>query len=128
MSFSSYITVSTQFEGMHLWKDCPIIDVSFLSHPHRHIFFVELTLPVIHDDRCMEFFVVKDQLNEAIRELYPTKVVGITNLYGRSCEMLAKEIIEKLLKNEDYASLEYIRCTVREDNENGAGVMWEHEP
>lgn len=35
------VVVRLQVEGIHQWKDCNIEEVSFLKHPHRHIFYIE---------------------------------------------------------------------------------------
>jgi hypothetical protein len=117
--------VKTQFEGMHRWANCPIDAVSFLKNDHRHLFYVNLTLPVSHDDRDLEFFVVKSALNKSIKGLYHKDHVGIQHLGSCSCEMIAKEIIEDLLLLDTFKNLAWIRCTVSEDDENSAGVMWE---
>jgi hypothetical protein len=123
---SSYITVKTTFVGIHQWSGCPFTEVSFLTHPHRHIFHVDVVLPVSHDDRDLEFFIVKACLDDIIALHFErNQYTNIVYLGERSCEMIAKEIIEEFLKEHDVV---WMRCSVSEDNENGAGVMWEkHE-
>ena len=104
------IIVRTQFTDMHCWENAPE-EVSFLRHPHRHIFYVEAEAEVTHDDRELEFFMVKDKINEFIIDL---KQMPVT----KSCEQMGLKLKE-LLKS--YYKREF---TIRifEDNENGVEV------
>jgi hypothetical protein len=122
----SYIQVKTTFAGIHAWAECHLSEVQWLKNDHRHIFHVSLVLPVNHDDRDLEFFVVKAQIDTIVTNLYCRNgFTGITHLGQRSCEMVAKDIINGFLALKAYKHLDWIRCTVSEDDENGAGVMWE---
>ena len=57
----TYITVRTEFEGFHRYPNAGEIDsrIKFLENEHRHIFKVEVTASVTHNDRELEFFLVK---------------------------------------------------------------------
>ena len=105
------IIVKTQFEDFHRWKDAPK-EVAFLRNLHRHIFFVEISCEVTHDDRELEFFMVKKILDAFIRE----KVKKMDD--KKSCEQMA-QIIKSFLW-ERYQR--YFSVKILEDNENGAIV------
>ena len=124
MAYTSYITVKNQFVGTHKWGNCPHEDVAFLKNEHRHVFHVQTVLPVNHDDRDLEFFMVQNEIDKTIYDLYDGNTVHL-ELGNRSCEMVAKEIIDGLRKT--YDNLPWIRVSVSEDDENSAGVMWEKD-
>lgn len=107
------IEVKTQFEGIHLYPNAPE-EVSFLRHPHRHMFHVAVVLDVFHDDREVEFFILQRQINAYI------KGRGEDMNY-RSCEMISKEILEHVIGMYPGRS-----CEVRvfEDGENGSIVKY----
>lgn len=110
----TYIIVRTRFEGYHAWPDAPI-EVDFLKYHHRHIFYIEAKLPVSHDDRQLEFFMVKRFIDDFIYEKYPDG-----KLRAKSCEMLAEEILNALQSN--YGLRKGCSVYVFEDNECGAVV------
>lgn len=101
------IFVRTQFEAFHRWKDAPE-EVKFLRSYHRHIFHVKATIPVAHDNRDVEFFMFKRQLDEFLREKFAGRE------FDASCEMLAGWILDK------FSSI--LQAEVSEDGENGATV------
>jgi hypothetical protein len=107
------ITVKTQFEGFHRYPNAPK-EVSFLRHIHRHLFYVQATLSVSHDDRDLEFFIVKRNLEKFTQTLHL--------LEDKSCEMLAKAILQYLMQS--YFNLDYYEVSVFEDNENGSTVKF----
>jgi hypothetical protein len=109
-----FIIVKTRFEGWHVWPDAPI-EVDFLKCVHRHIFYVEAKIPVSHDDRQLEFFMVKRFIDEFIYSKYPEG-----KLKSKSCEMLAEEILNTLQSN--YELRKGVAVGVYEDGENGAIV------
>lgn len=108
----SSIVVRTNFEGIHRYADAPQ-EVAFLQEPHRHVFYVEVEMEVFHDDRELEFIMVKRNLNKF---LY-TKPFGIRS----SCEQMATEIIRFLV--ETYGERQMI-VSVFEDGENGGKVYY----
>ena len=112
------IVVKSQFEGIHSWPDCPHEDVSFLRHPHRHVFHVTLKIKVSHDDRELEFIKVKRELENALAILYYDIYHKNEGLGSKSCEMIAKEI------GSFFASFPVHMISVFEDNESGAEVYF----
>jgi hypothetical protein len=109
---------------MHKWEGCSIDDVKFLKDSHRHVFHVELKASVDDPDRELEFFMIQQMIDSAIYNLYRDQdSMGYFMLGSRSCEMIAKEIIDFLVKHYAIPS-NTIRCTVFEDNENGGTVKW----
>jgi hypothetical protein len=97
-----------------------LMDVSFLKHPHRHIFKFSIKVDVNHDDRGIEFIQLQRLLKQAMLVRYPmTDQYGCSNFKNSSCEMLGKEVVEifaMLFPN--YVGKVLIR--VSEDGENSA--------
>jgi len=114
----TFVIVRHQFPALHAWTNCPHEEVSFLRHPHRHMFHVEVKVEVKHEDRDVEFFMLKNCLTQMIHDLYAHRDLG-----SRSCEMLCHEIRDSLHLN--YPEPLYIHSiSVFEDNENGAEVIF----
>jgi hypothetical protein len=113
MFISRYIEVTFQKEGIHKYPaaldDPKLADVQFLGYPHRHMFHFRVRVSVNHNDRDIEFILFKRELEN----LYQ----GTMNIDYKSCEMLAEELIEYIVKN--YPS-RYVEVGVSEDGENGA--------
>lgn len=84
-------------------------DVSFLAHPHRHIFHFKVYLEVFHDDRDVEFI----QFKRWLESLYSD---GALELNHRSCEMIAEELYNQITHR--YGERD-IWIEVSEDGENG---------
>lgn len=101
-----YIKVKLQFEGVHNWPGCPIEEVSFLKHPHRHMFYVTCLKEVSHNDRDIEIIQFKRQVEDYLKG-------KSVNLGCSSCEDLAEDILTKFKCDE---------VEVMEDNENGAVI------
>lgn len=102
------VFATLQFQGIHNWPGCPFDEVAYLRDPHRHMFHIKAYKEVFHDDRDVEFIMLKNAIQKYIAETYPDGVLG-----AKSCEMLAVELIEKF---------ELCQCEVNEDGENGAIV------
>lgn len=118
-----FITVKTQFEGQHLWADAPE-EVIYLRSYHRHMFHVEATISVNHDDRELEFIMVKHRLNEIVDLYKEAKLADVDNIEEKvnlgSCEMMAEYIIDKL---HNLYGNRYFEVVVSEDGENGGKVI-----
>lgn len=124
MSKQSYIYVKFQKEGIHCYpaaltdpslntKDDPKnswLDVSFLGHPHRHIFFFKVWISVDHSDRAIEFI----QFKRWLENLYSDDII---NLHNKSCEMICEDLYNLIIQK--YPGHE-VWIDVSEDNENGA--------
>lgn len=94
-----------RFEALHMWPNA-LPDVSFLGVPHRHIFHVRAEKIVSHNDRDVEFILLKRAILETIELLKPSSITW-------SCETWAQKILEA-------HSLDKVE--VSEDGENGAVV------
>ena len=116
------IVVRTSFEGIHCYPDAPQT-VSYLKHPHRHLFKVEAKIGVNHNDRELEFICVKHKIdNDYIRPKLDDN--GVWQMGRLSCEQVADDLVEFLTK--EYGNLfirdRYFSVEVSEDGENGAIV------
>lgn len=90
--------------GFHQWNGAPVLR-EYLAFKHRHLFHVEIRCAVEHDDREIEFHDLLEYAEENI-------LIG----GPRSCEHMARELIEKL-------EAEFKRpfeVTISEDGECGA--------
>lgn len=121
MNFTTSVFVTTKREFIHCFPESATIpelcagdelDVSFLAHPHRHMFGFRVETNVFHDDRDIEFIQLKRQLEQYL-DTFPK------DLGRKSCEQFAIDIINHL------SSLHENRnwtVAVDEDGENGAIV------
>jgi hypothetical protein len=113
MTISSTIFVTFQKEGIHRYPLAPK-EVEFLRHPHRHMFHFRVEMEVFHDDRDVEFIMWKREMEK----LYSDSTL---QLDYKSCEMLARELLEYNLKAYPDRNL---AVTVSEDGENGATLTY----
>ena len=115
-NINTYIKVRTQFAGFHYYPNAGQIDprIKFLENEHRHIFKVEVTASVTHDDRELEFFLVQWALQDFIKD---------TNMNHKSCEMIAKDILMNHLIPL-YGEDRYYKIVVSEDGENDGIVEY----
>lgn len=86
-------------------------DVSFLGHPHRHVFHFRVSIEVWHDDRDIEFIQFKRWLQSLVE----------TNLDYKSCEMISDDLYNHIAAR--YPGRE-VRIEVSEDGENGASCEY----
>jgi len=106
------IFVKFQFEGIHQWPDAvKYPGVEFLANPHRHMFYVRVDISVSHDDRELEFILVKRELSGLFKD--------IEQCNNKSCEMIANDILNYMATKRKYIQRNVI-VEVSEDNENGA--------
>lgn len=113
---NKFIVVKTQYEGIHKYEDAPD-QVKFLRDYHRHIFNVEAKIEVFHNDRDLEFIMIKRAINiyfDCFENEYDVYEMG-----NQSCEMIAENLL-KFLRTK-YGERK-ITVSVFEDNENGAVV------
>lgn len=109
--YNKSIKVSLDVEGIHYWMDAPE-EVSYLRYPHRHLFHIVVEFKVNHNNRDLEFIIMKHKIEEFIKSKYYNKIHKLCNFVEMSCEALAELILDKF---EDAIS-----CEVWEDKENGA--------
>lgn len=116
---SKMIWVTFQKEGVHRYPAAltdPRLatgdeyDVSFLGHPHRHMFKFKVWIEVWHDDRDIEFI----QFKRWLEKLYSD---GTLQLDYKSCEMLSDELAETI--RAVYPG-RHLTIEVSEDGENGS--------
>lgn len=99
-------------EGFHQYKDAPS-QVSFLRNPHRHLFMIECTFQVSHQDREIEIFIMQNKIDRFLRNTYGTPCI----FGGMSCEHIAQAIIEHLIDDG------CVSVIVREDGLGGGGAI-----
>lgn len=105
-----YVVTVNEIEGFHNYPDAPV-QVAFLKHPHRHIFYIECKLNVSHDNREIEIFIQQDKIKEHLFKKY-----GKPCMFKQmSCEMIAIDIINAFPEIEE--------CKVTEDGKGGAIVQ-----
>lgn len=113
-----YIEVTFQKEGIHKYpaalEDPKLCSVSFLGHPHRHMFHFRIRVAVKHNDRDIEFIMFKRELEALYSE-------NLLQLDYKSCEMIAEDLIEYIKNN--YPG-RVIEAGVSEDGENGAILIY----
>lgn len=112
------VWVSFQKEGVHKYpaaaSDPKLAAVSFLANEHRHIFHFRVELEVFHDDREVEFILLKRELES----LYTTGTLQLNNM---SCEMIARELLDYI---KTYYPGRNSTIQVSEDNENGCSLVY----
>jgi len=115
---SRFIWVSFQKEGIHKYPaaltEPALADVSFLGHPHRHIFHFRVEIEVWHDDRDIEFI----QFKRWLEGLYSG---GTLELNFKSCEMIADDLYQQISTRYPGRS---VRLDISEDKENGASIYY----
>lgn len=122
------IWITFQKEGIHKYPAAatdPLLatgdeyDVSFLAHPHRHIFHFRVWIDVFHNDRDIEFI----QFKRWLENLYSS---GTLALDYKSCEMMADDLYIRIA--ERYPERE-VQIEVSEDGENGCLIQYHtHRP
>lgn len=113
------IWVKFSREGIHKYPaaatDPALASVSWLANEHRHMFHFKVAIEVTHNDRDIEFIILKRWLENLYGD-------GILQLNHMSCEMIAEALYEKI--NARYPG-RAVEITVSEDGENGATLSWE---
>lgn len=112
MSVTTSVFALVQLQGLHFYADAPD-EVYYLAFPHRHIFSFKCFKTVNHDNRDVEFIMLKNAVGAYLTKKYKDSRSGICDFGFRSCEMLAKELC---------AQFGLFKCEVLEDNENGCVV------
>lgn len=114
------IGVKFRKEGIHKYPaaltDPNLEDVSFLGHPHRHLFYFQVAIQVFHEDREIEFI----QFKRWLMSLYE----GTLQLDYKSCEMLSDELAEQI---EARYPGRVVTISIYEDDENGSTAVYQPE-
>ena len=117
------IWVTFRKEGMHKYPAAltdPTLatgdeyDVSFLGHPHRHIFHFKVWIGVTHNDRDIEFIQFKRWLENLYKD-------ATLSLDYKSCEMMSDDLYDIISKK--YPGRE-VWIEVSEDGENGSFIKY----
>ena len=101
------VWVKTSFTGFHRWKDASA-EVAYLRDWHRHVFHVRVMVEVTHDNRDVEFHLLKGKVDQYLKEDYADQH------FEASCEQIAVNLLDRF----NAALVE-----VSEDGENGATVI-----
>lgn len=121
MSEQSWIWVTFKKAGTHCYPEAAVnkelADVSFLGFPHRHLFCFKVYLEVFHDNRDVEFL----QFKKWLESLYED---GELQANSKSCEMLARELAEKIQQKYQRST----KVEVSEDGENGCEMLFPFIP
>lgn len=116
---STYITVRFQKEGIHRYPaaltDPSLESVRFLGHDHRHLFYFEVSIEVFHDDRDLEFIMVKREIESWYNQ-------DVLQLDYKSCEMMSDDLAGKIAERWPGRNVE---ISIFEDNENGSTSFYE---
>jgi len=114
MNHKNFIWVSFQKEGIHKYPaaltEPELKEVEFLGYPHRHMFHFRVEIDVFHNDRDIEFILLKRELEGLYND-------GTLELDHKSCEMMADDLSEYIY--DTYPGRNF-QITVSEDGENGA--------
>jgi hypothetical protein len=117
------IYINFQKEGIHKYpaaledpnlKTGDEYDVSFLGYPHRHIFHINVSIEVFHNDRDIEFIQFKRFCERLLSE-------GVVQLNYKSCEMISDDLYEQISSR--YPERD-VHISVSEDNENGCTIFY----
>lgn len=120
----SYVQVKTRVAGFHCWPQAPE-PVTFLRERHRHLFGVRAKVEVGNDDRAVEFFMLKRDVQSVFDDL--VAICGLKQSAGfgiefgsMSCEMIARMVGDHLqLRGYKVHDVE-----VDEDGENSGIVSY----
>lgn len=119
------IWVTFQREGIHCYPAASTdpqlatgdyYDVSFLAHPHRHIFYFRVSIDVYHNDRDIEFI----QFKRWLESLY-SRETNCLQLDYKSCEMIADDLYVQIANRYPDRN---VTISVSEDNENGCIITY----
>lgn len=105
--------VTCRFEGMHRYPDAPA-EVSFLKHLHRHIFHITVFVEQFHNERDVEYIMLKRWLETFVDVApWPEEM---------SCEAIAERVGTEVCAKHPGRR---VMVEVNEDGENGALVEFE---
>ena len=112
------IWVTFNKEGIHHYPEAltnpDLADVSFLGHPHRHVFHFKVWIEITHDNRDIEFIQFKRWLTSLFDD-------AILTLDNKSCEMISNDLYQNITNK--YSHRE-VWIEVSEDGENGSFIKY----
>jgi hypothetical protein len=80
--------------GSHYWEQAPA-HRAYLAIPHDHVFGIEVEMEVQDDRREVEFHDLRSVVPAELQSMY-SHTHGSYDFEGRSCEMIARELGERL--------------------------------
>ena len=116
------ITVSAQKRMEHRYQNAPA-EVAHLRNLHSHVFMVDLTIEVTHNDRELEFLMVEQWLKKSLGAFDTAARLSQDTQF--SCEMLATDLI--CMAKKEFGDLRRYKCRVSEDGIVSATVTTEDE-
>lgn len=114
---SAHIYAGLRFEGVHHFPEARP-PAAFLNQPHSHNFKVVVSVQVGHDNRDVEFIELRQWIKHALLQCYPQHD-GILQLGARSCEMIGRDIMERLEQRMEMQGRTWV-VEVAEDDLQGA--------
>lgn len=117
----SKVFCTLQVEGTHFYGAAPD-EVAYLRESHRHMFGIRAEVEVFHDDREVEFVMLKHFIGNRLDAGYTwCSNKKLFDFGPTSCEMIASYLVDELLTKYGERN---ITVTVDEDGENGATVSY----
>lgn len=111
MAVNTTVWTRVELPGFHRWPNAHP-PREYLRDRHRHLFHIEVEVPVRHDERDVEFH----DLQDLIRSWWgPRREWG-----AASCESIAKALFAHL---RDEHGIRPTRITISEDGESGANLV-----
>jgi hypothetical protein len=121
MKCTTWVVARLTVPGIHCWASQPDGAARrYLATPHRHLFHIEAGVKVGGDDREIECFALRGEVEHVLRGTFPPDSNGEAILNSSSCEMVAAVIGDHL--RSVYGTGCY--CEVLEDGEVGARKVW----
>lgn len=117
MQIMRWAKVTHQFEGIHQYEEAPEA-VAFLRYPHRHMFHVTLWLEQFHNERDVEYIMLKRWLADHLTTMVKSGNIPVTS----SCETIAELIGYRISEANQGRK---VKVEVTEDGENGAVLEFE---
>lgn len=112
-NMDGFIVCNVTVEGFHYWRNAPV-KYGYLRNNHRHMFNIELHIPVVELNREIEFIDEQRIIKERILEEFGDSL-GYAQFEGMSCEHIAEWLMN------EYPTATY--CKVIEDTNGGAVLV-----
>jgi len=119
----TFATIRFTIDGIHNY---PTIQEghTYLKHPHRHVFYFEVSVQQFHNNRDIEYLAFKAQLLKNVKAQYNT-YTGVDDLVdfgSSSCEDIAFVVLQEVNKLYPEMPKRVVQISVFEDNENGCVI------
>lgn len=112
---AKYVYCQTRWQDLHQWKGAPD-QVFYLRDLHRHEFQCKLWVEVSHDDRDVEFIMMKEWFDWCV----VPKLKGMPST--KSCEMMCELVAE--LAFQEFPLVSKCKVEISEDWENGSDITY----